>query len=186
MPQSPTAAKLSKESELQSASGLTLEQHWENGRAVKEIQNGNWDVVVLQEQSQRPVSQPKLFQEYASKFDAEVRKKGGRTVLLAINDQGLRRSDDGGRTWVGLALPDGKPASLAASADGGAIYIGTTEGLVRSDDGGATWSPTGLAAIAVALAVSPLDPSIVTVVDDRGRFFRSFDGGRSWPGPGQR
>ncbi len=65
-----------------SASGFTLEQHWENGRAVREIQNGGWDVVVLQEQSQRPVLEPKLFQEYVGKFDAEVRKKGGRTVLL--------------------------------------------------------------------------------------------------------
>ncbi len=111
---------------------------------------------------------------------------GGRTVLLAINDQGLRRSEDGGRTWGGLTLPDGKPASLAASADGGEIYIGTTDGLIRSIDGGATWSPAGLSAIPVALAVSPLDASVVTVVDDQGRLFRTFDGGRRWPGPGER
>lgn len=111
---------------------------------------------------------------------------GGRTVLLAINDQGLRRSDDGGRTWGGLTLPDGKPASLATSADGGAIYVGTTDGLARSPDGGTTWSQTGLSAIPVALAVSALDSATVAVVDDQGRFFRSFDGGRSWPGPGQR
>lgn len=34
--------------------GYTLEQHWNEGRAVNEIRKG-WDFVVLQEQSMRPV-----------------------------------------------------------------------------------------------------------------------------------
>lgn len=107
----------------------------------------------------------------------------GSTVLLAINDAGLRRSDDGGRTWTPLTLPGGQAASLAASADGTAIYVGTTNGLARSTDGGATWSATGLPSIAVALAVSPLDARSVAVVDEQGRLFRSFDGGQTWPAP---
>lgn len=62
--------------------GATLEQHWSVGLALKRIQQGGWDFVVLQEQSGRPVlDRPRMF-EYASAFDAEIKKHGGRTVLF--------------------------------------------------------------------------------------------------------
>ena len=61
--------------------GATLERHWSVGVALKRIQQGGWDYVVLQEQSGRPLlDKPKMF-EYARAFDAEIRKQGGRTVL---------------------------------------------------------------------------------------------------------
>jgi hypothetical protein len=43
--------------------------------------------------------------------------------------------------------------------------------------------PTALETVAVTVAVAPQDPNIVAVVDDKTRFFRSEDGGASWPGP---
>lgn len=108
---------------------------------------------------------------------------GGRTVLVGVGPGGLARSEDGGHTWTALAQPGGRIASLAASADGAMIYAGTTEGLSRSTDGGRTWAPTALEAVAVTVAVSPGDPNVLAVVDDKTRFFRSPDGGASWPGP---
>jgi photosystem II stability/assembly factor-like uncharacterized protein len=108
---------------------------------------------------------------------------GGKTVLVAVGSNGLGRSEDGGRTWTTLGQPPGQLASLAASADGGVIYAGTTVGVSRSGDGGQTWTASALDTVGVTVAVSPQDPSLVAVVDDKTRFFRSTDGGASWPGP---
>ncbi len=62
--------------------GYTLERHWNEGRALQMIRQGGWDYVVLQEQSQIPVTNQKAFADYARKFDEEIRRNGGKTVLL--------------------------------------------------------------------------------------------------------
>ena len=109
--------------------------------------------------------------------------EGGKTVLVAVGSNGLGRSDDGGRTWTALGQPTGQLASLAASADGAVMYAGTTQGVSRSTDGGRTWATTTLATVGVTVAVFPQDPSVVAVVDDKTRFFRSSDMGATWPAP---
>jgi photosystem II stability/assembly factor-like uncharacterized protein len=108
---------------------------------------------------------------------------GGKTVLVGVGSEGLGRSEDGGRTWATLAQPRGQLASLAASRDGVVMYAGTTLGVSRSADSGQTWTATPLEVVAVTVAVSPQDSNLVAVVDDKTRFFRSSDGGVSWPGP---
>jgi hypothetical protein len=60
----------------------SLEKHWNDGKALETIRQGGWDYVVLQEQSQFPVINQKSFDDYASKFDEEIRRQGGKTVLL--------------------------------------------------------------------------------------------------------
>ena len=107
-----------------------------------------------------------------------------RPVLVGLSQAGLGRSDDGGRTWQPLTPPEGQLVSLAAAEDGSVLYAGSTEGLQRSTDGGRIWSPTPLDVLPVTIAVAPSDPSIVAVVDDATRFYRSEDGGATWPGPG--
>lgn len=109
--------------------------------------------------------------------------ESGKTILLGVGSTGLTRSDDGGRTWTALGQPTGQVASLAASADGAVIYAGTSIGIGRSTDGGRTWTPTTLKTVGVTVAVYPKDPNIVALVDDKTRFFRSSDGGASWPAP---
>ena len=108
----------------------------------------------------------------------------GRPVLVGLSEIGLGRSDDGGRTWQALGRANGQLASLAAAEDGSVLYAGTTEGLQRSTDAGLTWNPTTLNVLPLTIAVSPGDPSIVAVVDDGTRFYRSPDAGGTWPGPG--
>lgn len=108
---------------------------------------------------------------------------GSTTRLLGVDANGLTTSSDGGRTWTPLGMPPTYPMSgLAASADGEIIYAGASDGLFRSGDGGRSWTKTGLAGSALALATSP-DGAIVVVVSRGTDFFRSPDGGATWPGP---
>ncbi len=110
--------------------------------------------------------------------------KGGTTTrLLGVDVVGLTASDDGGRTWTPLGIPPTYPMTgLAASADGNVVYAGSTDGLFRSSTGGRSWAKTGYSGSAFAIATSP-DGQIVAVVSKATDFFRSSDGGTTWPGP---
>lgn len=79
--------------------------------------------------------------------------------------------------WTSAGVDPRREAQTAAR------HAGTTVGVSRSTDGGRTWAATALEAVGVTVAVYPKDPSLVAVVDDKTRFFRSTDGGTSWPGP---
>ncbi len=68
--------------EMFAEGGYTLENHWQDGKALETIQKGGWDFVVLQEQSQRPVIEQPQFFEFAGDFDAEIKKSGAQTVFL--------------------------------------------------------------------------------------------------------
>jgi hypothetical protein len=62
--------------------GFTLEMHWSNGGALRAIEKGGWQYVVLQEQSQAPVVDHAKFLEYSRRFDQAIRKIGAQTILL--------------------------------------------------------------------------------------------------------
>lgn len=103
--------------------------------------------------------------------------------LFGVRANGLASSDDDGSTWRELASPGLYPlASLAATADGTVLVAGGPEGLARSEDGGASWSKLPFGAQAFAIAVTASGRSIA-VVASTTEFFRSDDGGRTWPGP---
>jgi len=61
--------------------GCTLEKHWNDGEALKKLRSRKWDFVVLQEHSQHPLKNSRPMFEYAKKFDAEIRRQGGKTLL---------------------------------------------------------------------------------------------------------
>jgi photosystem II stability/assembly factor-like uncharacterized protein len=112
-----------------------------------------------------------------------VVRSSASTMLMGVSDNGPAMSTDGGRSWQALASPGGQVASLAAAADGSVIYAGTTTGLYRSVDRGGSWQATGYNGTALTVAVAATDSRVVALVDDKTRFFRSEDGGASWPGP---
>ena len=64
------------------ADGFTLEDHWNDGNALRRIRQGDWSHVVLQEQSQLPVIARESFFRFSRQFDAEIRETGAKTVLL--------------------------------------------------------------------------------------------------------
>jgi hypothetical protein len=70
------------ETRMVAVGGASLESHWDDGAALTAIKQGQWDYVVLQEQSALPVSNPKLMHQYARLFDAEIKKAGARTIFF--------------------------------------------------------------------------------------------------------
>jgi len=105
------------------------------------------------------------------------------TRLFGVMANGLAASDDGGRTWRGMTTPEiYQIASLAATADGAVLVAAGLDGLARSDDGGASWSRLPFEDDPAAIAVTAGGQTIALVTRST-EFFRSDDGGRTWPGP---
>jgi hypothetical protein len=61
--------------------GASLKDHWNLTLGLKAIKEGNWDIVVLNEDLRIHQSEVDKFYEYASKFDQEIKKIGAQTVL---------------------------------------------------------------------------------------------------------
>jgi photosystem II stability/assembly factor-like uncharacterized protein len=120
------------------------------------------------------------------------------TVFAGLVEGGVRRSVDGGRSWVDCDLPERAVFSLAVSAAGGAVYAGTEPSrLFRSDDGGESWReleallelpsrpswsfpPRPWTSHVRWIAPSPHDAGLLLVGIELGGLMRSSDGGESW------
>jgi hypothetical protein len=61
--------------------GCTFERHVNETKAIPKIQQKRWDVVVLQEQSLRPVVERERMFQYAAVLKKEIDKQGAQTVL---------------------------------------------------------------------------------------------------------
>jgi len=72
--------------------GCTLEKHVKDGKAIDKIRAAKWDVVVLQEQSLRPVIDRQAMHEYARLLDSEIRRQGAKTIFYL--------------TWARQHIPD--------------------------------------------------------------------------------
>ena len=119
-------------------------------------------------------------------------------VYAGLREGGVRRSVDGGRSWVDCELPEPGVFSLAVSAADGAVYAGTEPSrLFRSDDAGASWReleallelpsrpswsfpPRPWTSHVRWIAPSPLDADLLLVGIELGGLMRSTDGGQSW------
>jgi hypothetical protein len=62
--------------------GYTLEDHWNTQATRDSIAGGDWDMVVLQEQSTRPVEAPGLMMQYAILLDSLIAETGAGTCLF--------------------------------------------------------------------------------------------------------
>jgi photosystem II stability/assembly factor-like uncharacterized protein len=120
------------------------------------------------------------------------------TVFAGLRGGGVRRTTDGGRSWIDCALPEPGVFSLALSAVGGAAYAGTEPSrLFRSDDGGESWRelagllelpsrpswsfpPRPLTSHVRWIAPSPHDAELLLVGIELGGLMRSTDGGETW------
>src|SRR5919204_6727089 len=119
-------------------------------------------------------------------------------VYAGLRDGGVRRTTDGGRTWVDCGLPAPGVFSVAVSTGDGAVYAGTEpSALFRSDDGGESWReliallelpsrptwsfpPRPWTSHVRWIAPSPHDADVLLVGIELGGLMRSPDGGESW------
>ena len=120
------------------------------------------------------------------------------TVFAGLREQGVRRTQDGGRSWVDCALPEPGVFSLAVSAADNAVYAGTEPSrLFRSDDRGESWRelasllelpsqptwsfpPRPWTSHVRWIAPSPHDAELVLAGIELGGLMRSTDGGETW------
>jgi hypothetical protein len=119
-------------------------------------------------------------------------------VYAGLREHGVRRTDDGGRSWLDCELPEPGVFSLAVSPAGGAVYAGTEPSrLFRSDDRGESWRelesllelpsrptwsfpPRPWTSHVRWIAPSPHDGDLLLVGIELGGLMRSTDGGASW------
>jgi photosystem II stability/assembly factor-like uncharacterized protein len=119
-------------------------------------------------------------------------------VYAGLREHGVRRTDDGGATWIDCAPPEPGVFSLAVSAADGAVYAGTEPSrLFRSDDRGASWReletlldlpsqptwsfpPRPWTSHVRWIAPSPHDGDLILVGIELGGLMRSTDGGATW------
>jgi photosystem II stability/assembly factor-like uncharacterized protein len=119
-------------------------------------------------------------------------------VYAGLREGGVRRTDDGGRTWVDGSPPQTAVFSLAVSPADGALYAGTEpSGLYRSDDAGETWReldgllelpsrptwsfpPRPWTSHVRWIAPNPHDADVILVGIELGGLMRSTDAGATW------
>ena len=120
------------------------------------------------------------------------------TVYAGLRAGGVRRTEDGGRSWVESPLPEPGVFSLAVSAADGSVYAGTEPSrLFRSDDRGESWReldallelpsrptwsfpPRPYTSHVRWIAPSPHDADLILVGIELGGLMRSTDGGATW------
>ena len=66
---------------LISAGGASLRRHWNAGDAKRAIETGEYDYVVLQEQSTLPIKNRQRMHENVRLFDALIKAAGSKTAL---------------------------------------------------------------------------------------------------------
>ncbi len=59
--------------------GYTLEQHYNDPATLSAIASGGWDLVILQEQSSRPMNDPALFYQYSVLLSDAISQAGALT-----------------------------------------------------------------------------------------------------------
>jgi photosystem II stability/assembly factor-like uncharacterized protein len=119
-------------------------------------------------------------------------------VYAGLREHGVRRTTDGGGSWVDCGLPSTGVFSLAVSAADGAVYAGTEPStLYRSDDRGENWveldallelpsrptwsfPPRPWTSHVRWIAPSPHDADLLLVGIELGGLMRSTDRGETW------
>jgi hypothetical protein len=152
--------------------GGELEDHWNRGTAVPRIQNGNWDVVVLQ---QGPSALPERrvnLRQWTVRFNDVIIEAGGRSALYMVWPMTDRFSDyDRVRDSYALAARDVAGYFLPAGESWRAAWREDPELQLYGPDG---FHPTLTGSYAAALTifaglsgVSPVGFPAPTAVDDQ-------------------
>ena len=101
--------------------------------------------------------------------------------------QALYISTNGGVSWTARTAPPVQVSTFAFGATSATIYAGSalTSQVAVSTNGGVSWTlhsvdPSNRSSQIDAIAVDPLDPSVVYSGTDAGGLWQSSDAGASW------
>jgi hypothetical protein len=119
--------------EQETPGGYTLEQHWKAGRALARIQSARWDYVVLQDQSQAPLLNRRSMNEYARKFDAQIKQRGATTILYMTWAARNRPADQRPISTAYEQLSSALPARLAPVGNAWQAALAADRNLVLHD-----------------------------------------------------
>jgi photosystem II stability/assembly factor-like uncharacterized protein len=115
--------------------------------------------------------------------------KSAGQLVLATRRERLVLSQDGGRSWLPLALPEHlTSANTIAVTPRGGIWLGGREGVFMSDDKGATWSQIKTLPISninnlsydsdlQRIIVTSWNSTWVFAVDEQTKAFKWWDAG---------
>src|SRR5579859_228025 len=113
-------------------------------------------------------------------------------AFFAQTAQALMRSDDAGDSWQPVSLGPAETILEVDPTNHQVLYAAGPNGIYRTRDDASTWSlilpfSPDVGSIALALAVSPVDPNLVYLATGGGvhhpaesHFVRSRDGGATW------
>lgn len=73
--------------------GYSLEDHWNDGQAMKAIGKGGWELVVMQHGPSAWDGRPTMY-EYAPRFAKEIRRVGARPALFMVWPEKARLASD--------------------------------------------------------------------------------------------
>jgi photosystem II stability/assembly factor-like uncharacterized protein len=125
---------------------------------------------------------------------ALIDELGGRRILVAT-EEGLHRSDDEGRNFYPVPVPQAPwpyfRAMVARADRTGVLFLaigdrpsGETGMLLRSRDWGETWADAGLPkpvnSTIWSIGTNVADPLLIYCCTIFGQVFRSSDGGENW------
>ncbi len=142
---------------------VSLDDHWNQGEALKAIRQGGWSFVVLQQgPSALPESQV-MLRASVKRFDAEIRKAGARTAMYMVWPARSRAQDFDGvsRSYAaaagdvgGILLPAGDAWRAAWKRDA-SLALYSSDGFHPSPAG------TYLAALVILQRLLAVAPSAV-------------------------
>jgi hypothetical protein len=125
------------------ANGMALKTHWTRGEARELIRRKKWDFVVLQEQSTRPLKNPKLMHEYVRLFNDDVVAAGARTALYMTwaRRESFDRQDELGDAYTSIGRELG--AVVVPVGTAWKLALADDPALVLHDKDGSHPSPAG-------------------------------------------
>jgi hypothetical protein len=139
------------------ASGASLADHLQDGRAVRAIREGGWDVVALQQgPSTLPESRAELI-DSTRRFAEEIRRAGGRPALLVVWPLPGQTAAAVSASYRAAALAN--DALVLPAGDAWTLALAKDSSLVLTQDDGFHPSVLGtwVAALAVECTLFPED-----------------------------